>query len=187
MARRKLSESTLTDDPKPRDRVMWQRLRLLVEDEACHRDWGCALYRLHRTGRIDNDQREAGDKFIPIAREYKKLVHEPLTDILGLSAGGESGGLSLHKQTGDIRQTRQMIASAWAENLKEATELEQRRDERTTKRYKEASAVAGQGLSLLEALLLDDVWPVGERGLLEVSHALTRLSHFFSTGTKRKR
>jgi hypothetical protein len=182
----KVAELGLTDDPKPKDRAMWQRLRLIVEEEACHRDWGCALYRLHRTGRIDNDQREAGDRFAKIALDYKKVVHEPITDVLGIDTG-QFGGLSIHRQTGNIGPTRDMIASAWAENLRGQTELETKRDERSTRLYKEASAIAGPALSILESLVLDDVWPVGERGQREISHGLTRLSLFFSTGTKRKR
>jgi hypothetical protein len=175
----------LDDDPRPRDRAVWNRLRDLVYEEACHRDWGCALYRLHRTGQINNDQREAGDRFAMLAFDYKKLIHEPLTDILGLH--GDFGGLAIHKQTKNIGPTGHLIASAWAENLREQTELEARRDERTTRRYKEAAAVAGRGLSILEALLLDEVYPEGERQKQEISYALTRLAHFFSTGTKRKR
>jgi hypothetical protein len=178
-------EPHIMDDPRPKDRAMWNRLRVVVEHEASHRDWGCALYTLHRTGRISNDQREAGDKFVKIATDYKRLIKEPITDVLGLS--GQFGGLSIHQQTKHIGSTRDMIASAWADNLRDSTELETRRDERTTRRYKEVAAIAGSALSILESLVLDDIWPVGDRGHIEISHALTRLSHFFNTGTKRKR
>jgi hypothetical protein len=184
------AEPSLNNDPKPMDRATWQRMRVVVEHEACHRDWGCALYRLHRIGRIDNEQREAGDKFAAIAYDYKKLIHEPITDVLGVSDGVAAGGwaVNLEAKSGPrTGPTRELIAHAWAESLKDSTELENKRDERTTKRYKEAAVVAGPALSILESLVLDDVWPVGERGQREISHALTRLSHFFSTGTKRKR
>lgn len=180
----KKAELELNTDPRPMDRVIFNRLKLMVEHEACHPAWGCALYRLHRLGRIDNDQREAGDKFAMLASDYKKVIHEPLTDVLGVTNHGE---ISMHRQTGSLGKTQDLIASAWAENLREKSELEQRRDERTTRRYKEAASVAGSALSVLEALLLEDVWPVGERGQLAISHALTRLAHFFTSGTKRKR
>jgi hypothetical protein len=182
----KYAEVQLTNDPKPMDRAVWQRMKLVVEHEAVHRDWGCALYILHRTGRINNDQREAGDRYAGIARDYKKTVHEPLTDVLGMDFG-ETSGLAIHKQDRNIGPVSHLIASAWAESLRDQTELEIRRDERAARRYKEAAGVAGPASSILEALLLEDVWPVGEKGQKAVSDALIRLSHFFSTGTKRKR
>jgi hypothetical protein len=184
-------EASLESDPKPMDRVTWQRIRVAVAHEAIHRDWGCALYTLHRTGRINNDQREAGDKFARLAFDYKKLVHEPITDVLGVT--GQFGGVSIYQRDRGghggsvLGPTRDMIAMAWADNLKDQTEFEVKRDERTVRRYRDAAAVAGPALSILEALVLDETWPVGERTQREISHALTRLSHFFSTGTKRKR
>ena len=63
----------IDDDPRPRDRVVWNRIRLMVEEEACHPAWGCALYRLHRLGRIDNDEREAGDQYIKIIENHRRL------------------------------------------------------------------------------------------------------------------
>jgi hypothetical protein len=57
------ADPELRDDPRPKDTVMWNRLRLMVEEEACDRAWGCALYRLHRTGWITTEQREAGDRY----------------------------------------------------------------------------------------------------------------------------
>ncbi len=40
----KKPEATVKDDPNPLDRVNWQRLRIAADDEAIHRDWGCALF-----------------------------------------------------------------------------------------------------------------------------------------------
>src|SRR5512143_435050 len=111
----KKAELELADDPRPKDRAVFNRLKLMVEHEACHPAWGCALYRLCRLGRINNDQREAGDKFAAIARDYKRLVHEPLTDVLGLPDGGSS----IDAVTRYVGRTRDMIALAWAENRRE--------------------------------------------------------------------
>jgi hypothetical protein len=63
------ADPELRDDPRPKDTVMWNRLRLMVEEEACDRAWGCALYRLHRTGWITTEHREAGD-------EYQRIVQK---------------------------------------------------------------------------------------------------------------
>lgn len=63
-------DPTLRDDPRVRDPVAWNRLKLMVMDEACDRAWGCSLYRMHRNGLIDNEQREAGDKYHKIIADY---------------------------------------------------------------------------------------------------------------------
>jgi hypothetical protein len=64
------ADPELRDDPRPKDTVMWNRLRLMVEEEACDRAWGCALYRLHRTGWITTEHREAGDEYQRIVLDY---------------------------------------------------------------------------------------------------------------------
>jgi hypothetical protein len=65
-------------DPKTIDRDNWQDLRVAADHEAIHRDWKCSLYRLHRTNRINNDQREAGDKYAALIRDRRKLWHDPM-------------------------------------------------------------------------------------------------------------
>jgi hypothetical protein len=167
----------LNADPKPKDRATWQRLRVLVEDEACHRDWGCALYRLHRSGRIDNEQREAGDRYAALIRDYRKLWKDPISNIMVLGEIDVNSGLLVP----------QALAVVAAEAQKNESEFEFKRARRLGDRYKEARAIAGPINSVLEDMLIEDVWPVGERGHTAISHALTRLSHFFNTGTKRKR
>lgn len=62
---------SLRDDPRVRDRVIHNRLRIMVEHEACDRAWGCALYMLNRLGRISNEQREAGDRYHKIIEDWK--------------------------------------------------------------------------------------------------------------------
>jgi hypothetical protein len=62
----------IKDNPRPKDRVMWNRMMLVVEHEACHPAWGCALYRLHRLGRIDNDEREAGDRYWKVIEDHRR-------------------------------------------------------------------------------------------------------------------
>lgn len=68
----KLKELSVNDDPRPTDRVVFNRLKLMVEHEACHPAWGCALYRLHRLDEIDGDQREAGDQYWRLVEDHKR-------------------------------------------------------------------------------------------------------------------
>lgn len=56
-------ELDIMDDPRPRDRVMWNRLKLLLEAELCNEAWGCKLYQMHREGHITLEARRAGDKY----------------------------------------------------------------------------------------------------------------------------
>jgi hypothetical protein len=63
----------INDDPRPRDRVLWNRLRLILEADLADKAWGCCLYRLHREGRISNDEREAGDRYFKVVEDHRKL------------------------------------------------------------------------------------------------------------------
>src|SRR5512139_337655 len=175
LAARKLD---IKDDPKPKDRATWQRLRLLVEEEACHPDWGCALYRLHRTGRIDNDQREAGDRYASLIRDHRALWRDSMLDFVVDDFGAAKADLNRLVQFG--------LGHVLADDQTES-DFETKRAKRIGVRYREARAVAGPINSKLEDMLMDEVWPVGEREHKEIAFALTRLFHFFSTGTKRKR
>src|SRR6185436_20892658 len=74
-------EPDVQDDPRPLDRVNWQRLRIAADHEAIHRDWGCALYTLHRSGRITNDQREAGDRYAALVLDYRKIWKDHMGSI----------------------------------------------------------------------------------------------------------
>jgi hypothetical protein len=175
-------EPSLTDDPKPRDRVTWQRMRIAVEHEACHRDWGCALYTLHRTGRINNDQREAGDKYAALIRDYRKLWCDPI----GFAIDIPNQERDYDVRCKETAVTTHALGLAQAESVREESEFETRRAQRISKRYREAKGIAGQANGILEDLLIDETWPTGQRCHVEIAHALTRLSHFFVMGTKRK-
>jgi hypothetical protein len=72
MARRNKDSAALKDDPRVRDVVGWNRLKVMVLEEACDRAWGCALYRLNRVGLINTEQREAGDRYWKIIDDYKQ-------------------------------------------------------------------------------------------------------------------
>ena len=175
---------SLQVDPKPMDRATWQRIKVVVEHEACHRDWGCALYSLHRIGKIDNDQREAGDRFAALIRDHRKLWMDPMGQIQLYQTDDR---LSWEKRTPAIADATWALGMVAGEALKEETEFEIKRAQRLSKRYKEARTIAGPACGILEDLLMDEVWPIGEGGHREIKHALTRLSHFFATGTKRER
>lgn len=71
----KEAEIKLDDDPKSiRDIAIWNRLKLMVEAEIVDPAWCCPLYKLHRIGFINSDQREAGDKYQALVTSYRRLM-----------------------------------------------------------------------------------------------------------------
>ena len=70
----------LRDDPRVKDPVMWNRLRIMVEQEACDRAWGCKLYILHRIGFLTTEQREAGDIYQKIVMDHNRWQQEDPDD-----------------------------------------------------------------------------------------------------------
>jgi hypothetical protein len=168
--------------PKTIDRDNWQDLRVAADHEAIHRDWKCALYRLHRIGRINNDQREAGDKYTALIRDRRKLWAEPMGKIEVYRSSGHEHLERRSQLTADVEFA---LGHVVADGLVEESEFEIKRAKRINDRYKEAKAIAGIANSILEDLLIDDIWPTSQRCHVEIGHALTRLSHFFNTGNKR--
>lgn len=71
-ARKSPDHIAVESDPRVRDPVIFNRLKLMVEHEACHPAWGCVLYQLHRTGYLSNEQREAGDIYQQIYYDYRR-------------------------------------------------------------------------------------------------------------------
>lgn len=67
-------EPKLDDDPKPRDLGIWNTIKIMVEEEAIDPAWRCPLYLLHRTGWINSEQREAGDKYQKLTMDYRRLM-----------------------------------------------------------------------------------------------------------------
>ena len=104
-------------------------------------------------------------------------------DIVEPATGRQN--LAIDKISGNVIYLSHALSASLVTG--ELSEFEERRIVRLTKRYKQAKEVAGPAWSILEDMLLDEVWPVGERGHKAISEALTRLSQFFCTGTKRKR
>jgi hypothetical protein len=176
-------------DPKTKDRVTWHRIQDLVDVEACHRDWNIALYRLHRIGRIDNDQREAGDKYAALIRDRRKLWQDPMGKIevhRGFGRTDDREDREPEKRSRATRDVEFAMGHVVADGLAVESEFEIKRAERINKRYKEAKAVAAQANSVLEDLLIDEIWPTSQRCHVEIGHALTRLSHFFNTGKNKR-
>jgi hypothetical protein len=63
----------LDEDPRYiKDPVRFNRLRLMIFEEAIDRAWGCPLYILHRMGWITNEQREAGDRYQQLTQDMKR-------------------------------------------------------------------------------------------------------------------
>lgn len=63
---------SVKDDPRVRDPVIFNRLKLMVEHEACHPAWGCVLYQMHRQGQLSNEQKEAGDIYQRIQYDWDR-------------------------------------------------------------------------------------------------------------------
>jgi hypothetical protein len=66
---------TLGDDPRSiRDPVKFNRLRVMIEEEAIKPTWGCPLYIAARPGGwLTSEQREAGDKYQQITIDHRQL------------------------------------------------------------------------------------------------------------------
>jgi hypothetical protein len=62
----------LSDEPRSaRDPVMFNRLRIMIEEEAIKPTWGCPLYIAARKGGwLNEDQRRAGDKYQQTRLDY---------------------------------------------------------------------------------------------------------------------
>jgi hypothetical protein len=185
----KQDELDVKANPKTIDRDNWQDLRVAADHEAIHRDWKCALYRLHRVGRLNNDQREAGDKYAALIRDRRRLWADKMGQIEVYRGFGRTDDREEREPDKRSRATRDVefaMGHVVADSLVEESEFEIKRAKRINDRYKEAKATAGRANSILEDLLIDDIWPTGERCHVEISHALTRLSHFFNTGKNKK-
>jgi hypothetical protein len=177
-------EATIKDDPVFLERTVWQRTSEAATHEALHRDWGCKFYALHRAGRINNDQREAGDRYITLILDTRKLWRDRMGDIEVYRASDRD---DLERRSKLTRDVEFAMGHVVADDLKEESEFEIKRAKRLNKRYKEARSLVGRINNVLEDLLIEDIWPAGEMEHLEIRNALTRLSHFFRTGTNRKR
>jgi hypothetical protein len=179
----KTESISIKDDPKTIDRANWQNVSLAADNEAIHRDWRCALYRLHRKGKIDNDQREAGDLYAKLIRDYRALWVDPMGQIEMYRTTDKA----YERRCDATKDVEYVMGQVAAHGMKEESEFETKRAQRLSKKYKEARGVAGAAANVVEDLLMYDIWPVGWRGQKEISHALTRLYYFFTTGTKRER
>jgi hypothetical protein len=178
------AEATIKDEPGILERIEWQRLRRVVSEEVTHPDWGSSLYALHRSGRLDNDQREAGDRYARLVRDYRKLWVDP-AGLVEVYRAPEYEHLDTRSPlTADVER---MMGHVEAYMRQEESEFEIKRAQRISKKYKEARGVAGVAVNKVEDLLIYDIWPVGGQGHREIAHALTRLYYFFATGTKRER
>lgn len=68
-------DPTIRDDPRVRDVGLWNTYRIMIEEEAIDPAWRCPLYKLHKTGWITTEQREAGDRYWKARDEFCK-VHQ---------------------------------------------------------------------------------------------------------------
>lgn len=63
----------LKEDPRLiRDVGDWNRLRLLIWHEVGHQAWGYPLYALFRSGKITQEQMDAGDTYWRAIQDYKE-------------------------------------------------------------------------------------------------------------------
>jgi hypothetical protein len=181
--------ATIKDDPVFLERTVWQRTSEAAAHEALHRDWGCKFYSLHRSGRINNDQREAGDRYIALILDTRKLWRDRMGDIEVYRGFGRIDAREDREPEKRSRATRDVefaMGHVLADDLKEESEFEIKRAKRLNKRYKEARSLVGRYNTILEDLLIDNVWFAGEVEYREICNALTRLSHFFNTGKNKR-
>lgn len=70
----KEAEIKLDDEPRNvRDPVMYNRLRVMIEEEAIKDTWGCPLYvAARRGGWLTEEHRRAGDKYQQITLDHKQ-------------------------------------------------------------------------------------------------------------------
>jgi hypothetical protein len=174
--------ATIKDDPVFLERTVWQRTSEAAAHEALHRDWGCKFYSLHRSGRINNDQREAGDRYIALILDFRKLWRDPI----GFSIDTPNQVRDYDVRCAETRPVEHAMGLAMAESMREESEFEDKRAKRISKRYREARALVGRINSVLEDLLMEDIWPSGEKWEREISDALIRLAYFFNTGKNKK-
>jgi hypothetical protein len=69
----KTDEVALDDEPRSiRDPVKFNRLRVMIEEEAIKPTWGCPLYIAARPGGwLTSEHREAGDKYQQITLDHQ--------------------------------------------------------------------------------------------------------------------
>lgn len=73
----------IKDDPRAiRDPVIFNRLKVMVYEEAIDRAWGCPLYILHRIGWLTTEQREAGDKYQQITIDHQQAQQTNPDDLV---------------------------------------------------------------------------------------------------------
>jgi hypothetical protein len=125
--REKRVDPEIKDDPRPKDTVAWNRLKLMVMDEACDRAWGCALYRMHRNGLIDTEQREAGDRYWKLIDEYKKVQEIDPDDVIEDSRAAVINRIMRKKKRRDevvgiLGMGRGLLDSVVIEDIYPATE-----------------------------------------------------------------
>jgi hypothetical protein len=65
----------LNDDPRSiRDPVKFNRVRVMIDEEAIKPTWGCPLYIAARPGGwLTTEQREAGDKYQQVTIDHRGL------------------------------------------------------------------------------------------------------------------
>jgi hypothetical protein len=75
---------TLSDDPRSiRDPVKFNRLRVMIEEEAIKPTWGCPLYIAARPGGwLTSEQREAGDKYQQATIDYNRAQQTDPEDMV---------------------------------------------------------------------------------------------------------
>ena len=155
MSRRNKDGLSLKDDPRVRDPVIFNRLREMVEKEACHQAWGCELWKMERLGKLDAELRRAGD-------EYQRVV---LAGRRALDWDIDLFPPEVHER---MIQTIKRAKKKWEEA-------------RNLLRHGED----GIHIQLaVDDLCLDEIYPTTEKQQRRVITGLTRLAHFFGFGNK---
>jgi hypothetical protein len=74
----------LSDEPRSaRDPVMFNRLRIMIEEEAIKPTWGCPLYIAARKGGwLTSEHREAGDKYQQAVMDHTRAQQTDPEDMV---------------------------------------------------------------------------------------------------------
>lgn len=158
--KRKESRGELSDelalDPRVRDLAVFNRLKLMLETEAIHQAWGCALWRLERLRLIEPDHRRAGD-------EYERVV------VAGRKALGWDISMFPPEVHDQMEKTCQHKRKRW----EEARQL--------LRAGKDGIKIQ----IAVDDLCLDDIYPATEVEKKRVFIGLERLAHFFGFKDKK--
>lgn len=74
-------DASIRDDPRIRDAAIFNRIKRMVEEEACHQEWGSELGILHRLGHITKAEWDAGNEYEKVERSHRWWMNRDVDNI----------------------------------------------------------------------------------------------------------